>query len=237
MASKILDQPRIYWFIYAFIALAYLLNMGFFGRDQQIFDSLIILLILNTLSMAIYLKYKSRLRINSVAGNTPIALVIAIVAVFGLLVVSTVINSLLGYTTKIMEANSIAMLGSFPSLLLFNHQFISGLILVLIIPVTETILFLLAYDVILSSFHSTYKLNDPKVWVANLVLSATAVMYHYYSKLSPITGQLMPHALIVVFILFFSSGLMAIQTKEMESPIYYHVFNNLLALLAKLKVI
>ena len=235
--SKLFEQPRIYIVFVLGLLLFAILNklapnetiasgLEFTG---YVFLASFVLWVISVTTM------KGKLKINSVANNTPKALGWAIIMILGLLMFSTIVGFLLGYASNIMTANSIAMIGAVPQFILENHAFLSILIIVFFIATLETMAIIQLEDIILSRAKSTYKLNDPKVWVVAIVLGLGATVFHSYSKFIPLTGTLNLHALIVVFGLFTSTCLLAVKMKEMESAIYYHVGNNFLAMAYRLR--
>jgi len=235
--SRLFEQPRIYIVFILGILMFAILNklapnetvasgLEFTG---YLFLASFVLWVISVTAM------KGRLRINSVANNTPKALGWAIIMIMGLLMFSTIVGALLGYTHSIMSANSIAMIGAIPQFILENHAFLSFMIIVFFIATLETMVAIQLMDNILSVAKSNYTLKDPKVWIISILIGLGAMVYHSYSKFIPLTGELNLHALIVVGALFTSTCLLAIKTKEMESAIYYHVGNNFLAMIWRLR--
>lgn len=231
--TKIFEQPRIYYifglFILLFLVLSELTN------EKMLTTSWKFLLTIYILSLTIYLTFKSKLKINTVSGNTGKALGIAFIMIISLMAFSTIVGIALGFASKFMVANSIAMLGSLPQIIFLNYKFLSFLIIVGFIAPLESITAVQLYDVMLHSVKSTYRLNDPKVWISAVIIGIGAIFYHVYSKFIELTGQLNFHALLIVGFLFTSSCILALKTKEMESAIYYHMGNNGIAVWHLLK--
>lgn len=230
--GRLFEQPRIYIVILLFTALIFLINWGFF-KDETLEKSATVLLILSLISYIAYNSFKSRLRINAVHRNTGTAIVVALIAIAITLVASSAIALFLGFATNwesFLTANSIAMIGAFPPLLILDHKFLTGFIFIILIPTIETITAINIYDLILSTFKSNYTLRDKKVWVGAGVIGGGAIYYHIYAKFIPMTQQLNIHALSIVFVLFVLTCLIAVKMREMEASIYYHWGNNLLAM-------
>lgn len=224
---KLFEQPRIYYIFGLFILLFLVLSE--LTKEEMLATSWKFLLTIYVISLTIYLTFKSKLRINTISGNTPKAVGIAFIMIMILMAFSTIVGIILGYAHTVMEANSIAMLGSLPKFIFLNFKFLSFLIIVGFIAPLETITLVQVGDVILNYSRSTYRLNDIKVWITAIMLGIGAMFYHAYSKFIELTGQLNIHALFIVFFLFSSSFILAVKTKEMESPIYYHMGNNAIA--------
>ena len=225
--AKIFEQPRIYYIFGLFILLFLVLSE--LTQEEMLASSWRFLLTIYVISVVIYLTFKSRLKINTVSGNTGKAFGIAFVMILSLMAFSTIVGIILGFASKFMVANSIAMIGALPQFILLNYKFLTFLIIVGFIAPLETMAVIQIYDVMLNSVKSTYKLNDPKVWIGAIIMGIGTVFYHVYSKFIELTGQLNFHALLIVFFLFASSCILAVKTKEMESAIYYHIGNNAIA--------
>jgi len=235
--TKLFEQPRIYIVFVLGLLLFAILNK--LAPNETIASGLEFTGYLFLASFVLWVisitAMKGKLKINSVANNTPKALGWAVIMILGLLMFSSIVGFLLGYAHNIMTANSIAMIGAVPQFILENHAFLSFMIIVFFIATLETIVAIQLMDNILSVAKSNYTLKDPKVWIVSVLIGLGAMVYHSYSKFIPLTGELNLHALIVVGALFTSTCLLAIKTKEMESAIYYHVGNNFLAMAYRLK--
>lgn len=231
--NRLFEQPRIYYIFYLLVLALYLSNQIL--KDESIYTSVMVLFILNSLSLGIHVSFKEKLRINSVAGNTSSSLFIAMIMVFSILVVSSIIGWIFGFASDIMTANSIAMIGAIPQFVLLNSPFLMFVIIVFFISTLETMVAIQVADLMLSSSKSNYTLKDKKVWVVSVLVGLGTVIYHNYAKFIPRTGELNIHALIIVFVLFTACILLAVHRKEMESSVYTHMGNNFLAMIYKLK--
>lgn len=234
--SRLFEQPKIYIVFVLFILLVEVLNQ--LSPDKTIETASRFLLILLLASFMIFTSSKTfnlKLRINTISRNTRQALLIAGFMIVGLLAVSTAIGALLGYIHTVMEANSIAMIGAIPTFIFLDNPFILFLIIVFFIATLETMVVVQLADVILASIKSTYRLNDPKVWVVAILMGIGSIFYHIYAKFIPLTGELNIHALLIVSVLFSSTVILAVHQKEMESAIYYHIGNNFLAMANRLR--
>lgn len=232
--SKLFEQPRIYIVFILGLLLFTILNK--LAPNETIATGLEFTRILLFASFILWvISPKGKLRINSVANNTPKAIGWAIIMIVILLAFSTIVGVLLGYAYNIMSANSIAMIGAIPQFILENHAFLSIMIIVFFIATLETMVAVQLLDNILTKAKSDYTLKDPKVWIVSILIGLGAMVYHSYSKFIPLTGQLNLHALIVVGALFTLTCLMAVKLKEMESVIYFHQGNNLLAMIWRLR--
>lgn len=232
--GTLFEQPKIYLLFYLVLLFIYLMNLGFL-KDDSIKNSIDVLFYLTSFSVAFYAFFKGKLRINTIHRNTPKAFMLAFVMVIIIFISSTIIGLIFGYAEKFMTANSIAMLGGISPLVIINNKFLTVLIIGFLISTIETITAINIYDLMLSSFKSNYTFRDPKVWVGAGVVGLGAIPYHLYAKYISITNALNIHALIIVFVLFSLSCLFAVGTKEMETSIYGHIINNLIALGNQLK--
>lgn len=232
--SKLFEQPKIYIVFYLFTLLIYLLNKGFF-KDETLETTVIVLLILTIASHAIWTSFRTRLKINTIRRNTGTAIFMAIVMIGIIFVISSVVGLALGFADKFLVANSIAMIGAFPPLLILDHQFLTALIFIVLIPIIETVTVINIADLTLSTFKSKYTLKDPKVHVVGALIGIGAIFYHIYAKFIPVTMELNIHALLIVFTLFYLIVIFAVKTKEMETPIYGHIGNNGIAMWQFLK--
>lgn len=227
------EQPRIYY-IYIFVILAfYLFNKLL--NDEVVKTAIDTLFYLYVASLTMYLLHKSKIQINSVSGNTPQSIGIGAIMVLGLFIASTFIGILFGYASNFMTANSIAMVGAMPQYILLNSPFIMFIIIVFFIATLETMVILQLLDIIMFYSKAPYNVKDPRTITICIILGFGATIYHAYAKYIALTGQLNVHALIIVFFLFTSSCLLAVKQKEMEPSIYYHIGNNFLAMIYRLR--
>ena len=236
--NRLFEQPMIYLVFGLFMLLLYVL-VKLSGDDETLvtsFNFSLVLLIISFIAYWIqYTFHQGQMRINTVSKNTPRALGIAVIMVFIIFIVSTVIGIGLGYASKFMEANSLAMVGAVPQFIILNNPLMVFIVIVFFIATLETIVAVQIYDILLHSIKAEYSLKDPKVWFAAILIGIGAVINHSYSKFIPRVGQLNIHALLIVGFMFAIICLLAVHQKEMESSIYTHIMNNFLAMMYKLK--
>jgi len=232
--NSFLEIPFIY--IIFILGVLMLWQLGNLTNDETIKNTVIPTFVLLVGSFMLFVIHpKSKWKINNVSNNSKNSLFIALMAITLILFISSVIAILLGFFKNLMVANSLAMIGAIPQFVLVNAPLISIAVIVLFIAPLETMVASQLLDLMLYKFKSNYTLKDPKVYVSAGVISLGAIFYHVWAKLIPTTGVLNIHALIIVAVLFFVCALLAVKQREMESAIYTHMGNNLLAMMYKFK--
>src|SRR3990167_6120365 len=134
--ARIFEQPMIYLVLGLFELLLYVL-VKLSGNDEVIATSYNFSLILLIISfMAYWMQYafhQGQMRINTVSKNTPRALGIAVIMVFIIFIVSTIFGIGMGYASKFMTANSLAMVGAIPQFIIFNNPLMVFIVIVFFI--------------------------------------------------------------------------------------------------------
>lgn len=217
-ADLYLKEPNRYFFM--FLAIAFIgINV-----DQK---TAIILSFLTMADMAAFYAYKPTIRINGVSGNTPKAVITAIMATVGTAVLIMLAASLINVVQQLDLGWLFDKLGgsvfASENRLIFEGNpiflFITGAVLV---PIAETALFFGRLpEVLASMFRVDFKLDSGKMWVLAAIVSGIFVFYHFNVK--GITDNI---SLIGTFVFAMVSMGLVMAFKELEPAVYLHNFWN-----------
>jgi len=170
---------------------------------------------------------KTKLNFNSVSGNTPNAILLAVVAFIAFIAISFLAINVLQSAAELegqslQERIGATVIGAAQDPILKESKLAVFLIGALLIPIIETkVLIARLMEVLARIFHVSLNLGDFKTWVLFAVVAGVGVVFHFQAK--GITDGI---ALMLTFIFWMISSWLIVKTRESESAVYLHIINN-----------
>lgn len=175
------------------------------------------------------------LKVNSKKGNTLKSMIAGIIGLVIVVGISLVYGFTLGGWTgaslvNFWEYSRGAVLGSGESPFAGNPLF-EIMIFGVFIVIAETIIAAKMFNLLLIIFKARLDYKDLRAWACAGIIGVASVFYHIYAK-TVAAGKPNTNILVVMGVIFFVQMALIIYTKEVESAIWLHMINNLIALSA-----